>query len=458
MPINTPAAPLLAHAKPRSVSEAAPDSAPVRHPTGIRSVLQIMLLWSGALVGAGLAFLTQAALGRKLGPDDYGNFSAGLAQCILLSQVAGFGLQTFWLSIFGKEGAHASRWMPASVKLLSLTASASVLMLVLLAATTAVDQRSALAMYCLAPSILGFAAVELVAAKLQLEERFLLMSFWQAAHHAARLIIVLIVLGLDSGDLLVQASISYSVVACAVVVYAYLHIRSMTKSGIGLKVGAPLTPDAAANLVPGAGATLRAAWPFCADSFLYIVYFQCSNILLLQLADERAAGLFFAAFNVLNAIYLLPTVLYTKFLLARLHRWAHHDKARLLVASKLGAVAMGLAGLAASIIIWLDSSSIVQLVYGDAFKGTEAILKVLAVCVLLRFLSTSIGAVLTTGQQMMTRVRMKAICAIACITCNLILIPRHGAIGAAVSTVITELCVLVLFGLLVFVRRREIFE
>lgn len=409
-------------------------------------------------MGAGLAFLTQAALGRHLGPDDYGNFSASLGQCILLSQIAGFGLQTFWLSVFGKEGTRAIRWMPASIKLLSLTASASVLLLILVTAFTATDPRHAFALYCLTPSILGFSAVELVTAKLQLEERFMLMAFWQAAHHAARLVIVLIVLNVQSGDFLVQVSIAYSTVACILVAYAYLHIRSMVKGQINLKDHASPPRETASNDIPVTRETLKAAWPFCADSFLYIVYFQCSNILLLQLADERSAGLFFASFNIMNAIYLLPTVLYTKFLLAKLHRWAHHDKAHLLAISKRGALAMGLAGLCGTIGVWSASTDIVQIAYGAAFKDAEAILRILATCILLRFLSTSIGAVLTTGQQMMTRVRVKAICAVLCIACNLVLIPAHGAIGAAVSTVITELCVLVLFAFLVLVRRREIFQ
>lgn len=457
MVLKAPTASPAASAKPRFASTASAGGLAKRSKS-IRSALQVMLLWGGALVGAGLAFLTQAALGRHLGPDDYGKFSAGLAQCILLSQVASFGLQTFWLSAFGKEGLRATRWMPASIKILSLTASASVLVLVLVTAFTATDQRSAFALFCMTPSILGFAAVELVAAKLQLEERFLLMSFWQAAHHAARLIIVLIVLYFHGGDLLAQVSIAYSAVACVVVAYAAMHIRSMAKGRIDLKGHAPPPQVAVASGATDVGKSLKAAWPFCADSVLYIVYFQCSNILLLQLADERAAGLFFAAFNLMNAIYLLPSVLYTKFLLAKLHRWAHHDRAKLLAASKLGAGAMTLAGLGGAIVIWSASSRIVQIAYGAAFKDAEAILRILAVCVLLRFLSTSIGAVLTTGQQMMTRVRMKAICAVICVVSNLILIPSHGAIGAAVSTVVTELSVLVLFAMLVFVRRREIFQ
>lgn len=437
-------------------STAAPGSA--RYSRSIRSMLQIMLLWSGALAGAGLAFLTQAALGRHLGPNDYGTFSSGLAQCILLSQLAGLGLQTFWLSTFGKEGRPALRWMPGSLRLLSLTSTLTVLALVLVTAFTAANERSALALFCLTPSILGFAAVELVAAKLQLEERFLLMSLWQVAHHAARLIIILVVLNLQSGDLLVQASIIYSAVACVVVASAYLHLRSMAKGKLDLQGHAGPEQTGKSHDSPNMAETLKVAWPFCADNLLYITYFQCSNILLLQLADERAAGLFFAAFNILNAVYLLPTVLYTKFLLAKLHRWAHHDKTQLLQVFKLGMAGMGLAGFAGASVIFWASHNIVQIAYGEEFKAAEPILLILAACVPLRFLSTSIGAVLTTGQQILTRVRMKAVCAVVCVACNLILIPTNGAIGAAISTVITELCVLTLFALIVFVRRREIFQ
>lgn len=424
----------------------------------IQSVVQIMLLWGGSLAGAGLAFLTQTALGRHLGPVDYGTFSTGLAQSILLSQIAGIGLQTFWLSAFGREGSAALRWMPSSLKLLSLTSTAAVLTLLVLTAVTATNNRTTLALLCMTPSILGFAAVELVATKLQLEERFLSLSIWQTAHHFARFCIVLIILKLQSGDLLVGASMTYSAVAFGILAPAYLHIRGITKGKLDLKGHeVHIGPGDSLHRAPTLFETLRATWPFCADAFLFIAYFQCSNILLLYLADEKSAGIYFSAFNILNAIYLLPTVLYTKFLLARLHRWAHHDKAKLLKAFKAGLAGMALAGLTGYLFVHLASSGIVLFAYGKNFQDAAAVLLILATCIPLRFLSTSIGALLTTGQQMMNRVKMKAICTAICIISNLLLIPSHGASGAAVSTVITELSLLLLFSASIAVRKREIF-
>ncbi|MEN5220546.1 flippase [Stenotrophomonas sp. TWI602] len=423
-----------------------------------RTLSHIVLLWGGSLAGAGIAFLTQVALGRHLGPDDYGTFSSALAQTILLSQVAGIGLQTFWLSAYGREGWLAARWLPSSIKLLGITSTVSIAIYLAMVAVAPNKPHSIATLLWMAPSILGFAAVELTASKLQLEERFLAISIWQVAHHALRFGLVLALIQIyHQGGMLLGTSAIYSLVAMVLATITYRQLKSMSRGDFNLcGHGERPSRDRAAP-APSVKDVFRESWPFGADALLYLAYFQCSNILLIYLAGDRAAGLYFSAFNIMNAIYLLPTVLYTKFLLSKIHRWAHHERAKLKTLLHAGATAMLCLGVTCTLVVWLASDFIIQSLYGKQFSGAEPILLTLAFCAPLRFVSTSIGAILTTGSQMMTRIKIKVICAVLCIALNLILIPKLGAMGAALSTVATELCLLVLFSIITFIRRQQIF-
>ncbi|HDS1509728.1 oligosaccharide flippase family protein [Stenotrophomonas maltophilia] len=424
----------------------------------LTAAIQICLLWGGSLAGAGLAFLTQVVLGRHMGPGDYGIFSNALAQCMLLSQVAGLGLQTFWLSVYGREGRHGARWIPGSLKLLAASSTLAALTLFLIAALGPGSHRTAETLALMAPSILGFAAVELVAAKLQLEERFASVAAWQVIHHGLRFALIFPIVMTATGEILLETSAAYSLAAVIIVAIAIQQLRRMLRNDFeplghhGNRAGED-TEEA-----PGALRTLVHVWPYGADTLLYLAYFQCSNILLLYLAGDRDAGIYFAAFTIMNATYLLPTTLYTKFLLSKLHRWAHHDQTKLLRALKAGSASMLAAGTACGLAIWLASDFIINVLYGSRFQDAKPVLVTLAICAPIRFVSTSIGAILTTGSQMRMRVTIKALCAALCVALNVLLIPGHGATGAAVATLGTEIGLLLLFSIAIYVRRTAIFR
>ncbi|MBD3681501.1 oligosaccharide flippase family protein [Stenotrophomonas sp. Br8] len=427
-------------------------------PPPLTAAIQICLLWGGSLTGAGLAFLTQVVLGRHMGPGDYGIFSNALAQCMLLSQVAGLGIQTFWLSVYGREGRQGARWIPGCLKLLAVSSTLAVLTLLLTAALGPGSHRTAETLVLMAPSILGFAAVELVATKLQLEERFASVAAWQMLHHGLRFALILPIVMTATGDILLETSAAYSLAAVIIVAVAIQQLRRMQRKDfepLGHHYDRALKDTGEA---PSMLRTLAHVWPYGADTLLYLAYFQCSNILLLYLAGDRDAGIYFAAFTIMNAAYLLPTTLYTKFLLSKFHRWAHHDQAKLLSALKTGGTSMLAAGTACGLAIWLASDLIINILYGSGFQDAKPVLATLAICAPIRFVSTSIGAILTTGSQMRMRVIIKSLCAALCVALNMLLIPEHGAIGAAIATLGTEVGLLLLFSITIYFRRTAIFR
>ncbi|WP_434212113.1 oligosaccharide flippase family protein [[Pseudomonas] boreopolis] len=410
-------------------------------------LLHVALLWGGSLAGAALTFVLQILLGRSLGPHDYGTFANALSQVTVLSQFAGFGLQIFWLRAFGEEGWQAQRWIPASLKFISLSSLVTLTAYISWVIFGPNESRGQYALIILSPAILGFAAIELVASKLQLEQRFSLLSAWNVAHNFFRLVLVAIILTAAKDiDRLIAVCTIYSFVAIAIIIYAYTQIREMGSASFSLKGhGSPIHEKNFPSPVPQISSIAKESWLYGLDAVLFLAYFQCSNILLKYMDGDKAAGQYFAAFTIMNAVYLLPTVLYTKYLLSRIHRWAHSNKSKLLRVFKLGSAIMLLAGILGTIAIWLIAPHVWGLLYGNEYNSALDILFVLALCAPLKFMSTSVGSILTTGRYIRARVTVKIIGVIACFILNIMLIPIYGVIGAAVATVIAELVILMLF-------------
>lgn len=430
-----------------------------------RSLHQIALLWGSSIIAAGLAFLTQLVLARHLDPATYGIFGSSLALITMLSQFSGFGLQGFWLKAFGQEGWSAQRWVSGSLHFVVISTVLTLLLFAGWAQFGPNDDATRLTLLLMGPSIAGLAAIELTISKLQLEERYIFISLWQISPQAARLILIsLAFLFASSSQRLTWVAIIYTVVALGLVAVTVKQIVEMgapdfNLRGHGSRNETPVTaaPVIAGTSIPTVKNVAQEAWPFGLDVILYLAYLQISNVLLKYLDGNEAAGLYYAAFNIMNAIYLLPIVLYTKFLLSKQHRWARNDKPRLLSSLKLGSAAMLAIGVVAMLFIWLVAPYLVPLLFGHKYANASSLLDILAVCVPLRFLSTSVGSVLSTGDHMRHRVKLKTICAIVCIVLNVALIPHYGTTGAAVVTVITELTLLLLFTVSVVRRYDQLF-
>ena len=150
----------------------------------------ISLLWLGSILGGGCAFLTQVLLARELGPATYGLFAAALGMVTLVSPLASFGVGGFWLMVFGQEGWQAVRWLRGSFSFTAITIFLVLVALFSWAVLGPHDETTRGLLLLLSVYVLGQVAVELVSAKLQLEERYLALTMWQFLPNMLRLSLV----------------------------------------------------------------------------------------------------------------------------------------------------------------------------------------------------------------------------------------------------------------------------
>lgn len=412
--------------------------------------MTVSMLGVATAIGAAMVFLTQALLAREMGPNDYGLFASSLATVTMIAPLAGFGLTQFHLKVYGVEGWGAHRWLKPSLYFITFTTLLAIGIVVAWALTGAPHDGTRFSLLVLTPVILSVFAVNLVANKLRLENRFGPMALSQMVIPASRLLVAV-------GLLLVPhltnrfVAVSYGLISLLVTFAAWQQLRDLFAGRIALKGYGPRIEPAADGIAPGVGSVWSEAWAYGVYAALYPVFFQISTILLKYLSGDAQAGLYAIALAIMTAIYLIPATIYQKFLQGKLHRWAAHDKPKFRHVYRAGNIGMFASGLAIAAAMAVLDPWLVPLIFGEEYRPVIAILAVLAICVPIRFLSTSMGAALLTEDNMRFRVYAIALATLAAIAGNIVLIPLYGEMGAAWATVTAE--TVLLLGTFYGVRR-----
>ena len=407
-------------------------------PPGLRrSLATVSMLGAATATAAGMGFVTQTLLARELGPAAYGLFASSLVTVMMLAPFAGFGMTQFRLKVYGVEGWAAHRWIRPSLRFTVFTTLLAIGIIVVWALTGAPHDGTRFTLIVLTPVILSTLASDLVGNKLRLEDRYRFMALWQLMTPGSRLAVataLLLVPHLTNRFV----AIGYSIIALLVTLRAWPHLRLLVRDEIDLKGHGKRVFQAIPVASPGLGQLWSQAWAYGVVAVLYPVFFQISTVLLKYLSGDTQAGLYGIAMFVMTAIYLIPVTIYQKFLLAKLHRWAAHDRPKFLMVYRKGNMGMLALGLLIGLSLMAVSPWVVPLVFGAEYRPVAKILMVLAACVPIRFLSIAMGSVLLTEDHMRYRVYALGLAAGVAVALNLLLIPRFHALGAAAATVMGE--------------------
>ncbi|BCY01817.1 oligosaccharide flippase family protein [Stutzerimonas stutzeri] len=410
----------------------------------------LSVLWLGALAGAFFAFVTQAMLARALGAYEYGLFSAALATIAIVSPLAGFGVPGFWLRVFGEEGYKAFRWVQPSLLFIILTSSVLFILINIWASQSATTDASRHLVMILSFYIFGQAAVELSIAKAQLVGDYPKVAIWQAAPHFIRLFSIFFISCLLGGKVSGEyIAYCYSILSILIALVCAFQLRDIIlhrsvlaghdQYGAALQFGLKESPGVF-NVAVG-------AFPYGAVGVLYLIYFQSSVVVLGMLAGPETAGIFNIAFVILSAIYLFPSIVYQKFMMPMIQRWGCSDPAKSYFAYRAGGLMMLVVGMSIALAVFFISPVAIPLIFGAEYSISSEILRLLAICIPLRFVSSSSGAFLNVGRHVGAKIIIMAIAAIINISINFMVVPSYGLHGAVISVITTEAFLFIVFTL-----------
>ena len=164
---------------------------------------------------------------------------------------------------------------------------------------------------------------------------------------------------------------------------------------------------------------------------------------MLQLmAEESTVGFYNAAYKLFELVVVLPHSLMIV-LFPHLVEEFHKEKEKFKKSLKKVLVIYVGIGSSISLVFFYYSFEIINLIYGKEFLFSAEVLKVLATAMVLSFCVFLLSNVLIVSGQEQKNARMLVGATLLNLILNLIWIPEHGAIGAAWSTVVCEISLVI---------------
>ena len=159
-------------------------------------------------------------------------------------------------------------------------------------------------------------------------------------------------------------------------------------------------------------------------------------------------AIFSAAYNRALALIFIPTV-YINAIYPVLSRYYKESKSGLRLLYERSFKYLYIAGVPISLGIFMLSDEIIGFLYGTRYSTSSIALRIISLYLFLKFINFLLGVVLSSIDKQNKRMLGQGITAGISILLNLWLIPLIGFVGAALSTLITEIFLFMIYYLFV---------
>jgi PST family polysaccharide transporter len=178
---------------------------------------------------------------------------------------------------------------------------------------------------------------------------------------------------------------------------------------------------------------LRDSWPLIFSSLMIMIYLRIDQVMLGQMADDKAVGIYSAAVRLSEIWYFVPMIIASSVFpsLVKSKQFGEQEYLRR-VQKYFNLNAM----LAYALVIptSLLSHQIISLLYGDAYRGAETIFTIQIWGCLFVFMGVAREHFLLNEGMMRFILMATSIGAISNIILNIFLIPLYSGVGAAIAT------------------------
>lgn len=380
------------------------------------------------VTGRLLQFALIYAAQRLLGPENYGVITVGLAVGVVLAPMTDLGMQLIVTREMARVQHAAPRLAGSGLMLKWMLALCA--MGLLLSISMLQPAETGLATFILGSSVIAASFTEYFG--------YVFRGLRRAEFDAAlTLLLRLRVFAFGCAALLGPASVNSIAIAywlggalAAALGYFWLRRRFFT----------PVLDVKRSEV----WALLRQALPLGGAILFSMAYTRTAIFLLAAARQSSTVGEYGVALRLTEPLALIPAAIMAAVFPALTHALARHGYAatRALRLKTIGLLA--LAGVAIAIGGWFLGPWLVHFLYGDQYAGSTPALQILALAALPAFINYALTHFLVAARQQRLNLILNMIIFCLNLVVCLWLIPRFGASGAALATVMSELLLLVM--------------
>ena len=383
----------------------------------------------------GLMFILYVVIARVVGPEKYGVFSAAVALGGILGVCIQFGLPVLLTRSVAADPRQGSRHTLRFLLIQGFNTIPILALLPLLTHWMGFSREGVVLCYLMI-------AAELCRSMKMSWRSIMKGNSWFRMESVSVFFERLFTVALAGIILLTTGNL---VLTTAALVLA----RLIDNAGTGLYLGRRF-PLAHSQQHEAWAQTYRRALPFALHGLLWVVYYQVDIIMLKALAPEAEVGFYGAAYRVMEIFAALPRVVFyvafTQF--AKCHA---EDPAKMPVHIFKALRMLFLLILPCLIIAGFIQPYAMPILFGNAFLASVGLLAVLLPGLGIKMFSTLSEEYLLATEREKQLPALLLIVSASNVLINIALIPRFGAMGAAIATVASE-AVFCCLGMLLLLR------
>jgi len=369
------------------------------------------------------ALFVTAYLARYLGPARFGILSYSIALVALFSPVARFGLEGVVVREIVRDERNAGEILGTTFVLRLFFSLLTILMAILTVFFLRQDDDVSLKLVAIISIGIPFTAFDTIDLWFQSK----VMSKYSVY---ARSVALFATNGLKVVLIVVGASL-FAFGATALLEYV--------TAGVGLVIVYRLAGNSIADWKlrwNRARGLLSKSWPLMLSGALAMIYLRIDQVMLREMVGEKEVGIYSTAVRLSEVWYYVPFAISASVFpyLVRTRELSMDTYRRRF--QQLFDILVGIA-IVVAVIVTIFSSWIVRVIFGDAYTSAGVILAIHIWAGIFVFTREALGRWFVNEGMMVFSFISAGAGALVNVTLNVLLIPYHGAVGAAVATVIS---------------------
>lgn len=389
--------------------------------------------------GSGIASVFLLAsniiLARALSPVSYGDYTTAFTLSNGGMFIATFGLGQLMAQEYGRRQHFTSEFARTALFVQLITTIVACLGIVILSCLLALTSQARLLTLLLLPVLIAQATGEIASVYFQVTKQLWMSGGWMAVLNFLRLICsVLFIFTTQNIYVLPLYQAIAAVMFSAVSIYIIFRMFARYSATVE-QISQPSFWDSARRVFTDAS-------PYAVANVMFFAMSQLPIVLFAAMAGSRQAAIYGVAYLVLSSMYFVPQALMVRYLLLRYHAIVADDKRNADSLYRQGSGLAFAAGLAMAVPCYFLVPLIVTHVFGSKYDESIHLLRIMMVCVPLRFVTINLAAVMVSAVSIWRKNFADLAGGGFAIICFPLLISRYGATGGAYAAVMTEVVVL----------------
>ena len=189
---------------------------------------------------------------------------------------------------------------------------------------------------------------------------------------------------------------------------------------------------------------VKTAFPLGIAFIFSSIYFYIDSVMLSKMRGDVEVAVYSVAYNLALAILFIPAV-YTNAIYPVMSRYYKSSKENLILLYTKSFKYLYIIGLPISAGLYLLADRIIVFFYGKEYLASVIALQIISWFLFLKFINYLIAYALSSTDQQGSRMIGQGLTAAFNVALNLVLIPKFGYKGAAISTFLTEIFLFIVY-------------